>query len=151
MPLPQVPAPPGYATGLDVPTRWADDDVYGHVNNVQHYAFMDTVVNTWLVREGGLDTRAGEVIGLCVESSCRYHAALAFPETVRCGLRVGDLRTRAVRYEVGLFSEGAVDREDPRPAAEATFVHVFVDRTSRRPVAIPQPIRSALERLVLPG
>jgi acyl-CoA thioester hydrolase len=124
-----------------VPTRWADNDVYGHVNNVEYYAFFDTVINAWLIREGGLDIHGGDVIGLCAESHCEFTAPLAFPETVTAGLRVGNLGRSSVRYEIGLFGEdGAV-------AATGWFVHVFVDRASRRPVAIPDALRAALARL----
>ena len=134
---------PGYAHVLQVPTRWADNDVYGHVNNVEYYAFFDTVINTWLIREGGLDIHDGEVIGLCAESHCAFHAAFAFPETVDAGLRVGHLGRRSVRYEIGLFRDGVEE-----PAATGWFVHVFVERASRRPAAPPPPLRAALERLV---
>jgi acyl-CoA thioester hydrolase len=124
-----------------IPTRWADNDVYGHVNNVEYYAFFDTVINAWLIREGGLDIHSGPVIGLCAESHCEFTAPLTFPETVTAGLRVGHLGSSSVRYEIGLFgSDGAV-------AASGWFVHVFVDRASRRPVSIPDRLRSALERL----
>ena len=127
-----------------LPTRWADNDVYGHVNNVEYYAFFDTVINAWLIREGGLDIHAGDVIGLCAESHCEFRAALAFPETVTAGLRVAHLGRSSVRYEIGLFGEGGA------LAASGWFVHVFVSRDSRRPAEIPPALRSALERLV-PG
>lgn len=127
---------------LEIPTRWNDNDVYGHVNNVEYYAFFDTVINAWLIGEGGLDIHAGETIGLCAESHCDFHAALSFPETVAAGLRVGSLWRTSVRYEIALFSTGAAE-----PAATGWFVHVFVDRATRRPAPIPQPIRAALERL----
>ena len=135
-----------YAHVLEIPTRWHDNDVYGHVNNVDFYAFFDTVINAWLIREGGLDIHAGEAIGLCVESHCAFHAALAFPETVEAALRVGKLGRSSVRYEIGLFRQGAEE-----PAAEGWFVHVFVDREHRRPLEIPAPIRASLERLVMAG
>ena len=125
-----------------IPTRWADNDVYGHVNNVVHYAFFDTAINHFLIEEGGLDIHAGDVIGVCAESHCRYHGSLTFPETVDAGLRVGKLGRSSVRYELGLFGEGADDA-----AAEGWFVHVFVDRASRRPVPVPDGLRTALERL----
>jgi len=127
-----------------IPTRWNDNDVYGHVNNVEYYAFFDTVINTFLITEGGLDIHRGTTIGLCVESHCAFHAALAFPETVDAGLRVGRLGRTSVRYEIGLFSERTVDEE---PAATGWFVHVFVDRETRRPAPLPDPLRTALERL----
>ncbi len=133
-----------YAHVLSIPTRWADNDVYGHVNNVEYYAFFDTVINAWLIREGGLDIAAGDVIGLCAESHCAYSAALTFPETVVAALRVGKLGRSSVRYEIGLFSEAIAE-----PAAEGWFVHVFVERSSRKPIEIPLPLRTALERLVV--
>ena len=131
-----------YPHVLEIPTRWMDNDVYGHVNNVVYYSYFDTVINAFLISEGGLDIHAGPVIGLCVESHCAYAAALAFPETVRAGLRVGKLGTSSVRYEIGLFGSGSED-----PAAEGWFVHVFVDRVTRRPAGIPEGIRTALSRL----
>jgi acyl-CoA thioester hydrolase len=134
----------GYPHHLAIPTRWNDNDVYGHVNNVEYYAFFDTVINTWLIREGALDIHGGAVIGLCAESHCSFHAALAFPETVDAGLRVGRLGRTSVTYEIGLFGEGA-----DTPAATGWFVHVFVDRETRRPAAPPPPLRAALERLVV--
>jgi acyl-CoA thioester hydrolase len=133
-----------YPYRLEIPTRWHDNDVYGHVNNVDYYAFFDTVINTYLITEGGLDIQRGAVIGVCAESHCTYHAAFTFPETVHAGLRVGELRTRAVRYELGLFAAGADE-----PAATGWFVHVFVDRDDRRPVPIPDALRAALERLTV--
>ncbi|MCR3750071.1 acyl-CoA thioesterase [Lentzea californiensis] len=126
-----------------IPTRWADNDVYGHVNNVVHYAFMDTVINTWLIG-AGLDIQAGQHIGLCVESHCNYRASVSFPEALDAGLRVGHLGRSSVRYEVGFFFEG---REDV--VAEGHFVHVFVDRESRKPVEIPANLRTAMEGLVV--
>jgi acyl-CoA thioester hydrolase len=127
-----------------LPTRWNDNDVYGHVNNVEYYAFFDTVINAWLIAEGGLDIHAGEVIGLCAESHCAFHAALSFPETVEAGLRVGRLGTSSVRYEIGLFREG-----EEEPAATGWFVHVFVDRETRRPAEMPEQLRGCLERLLV--
>jgi acyl-CoA thioester hydrolase len=132
-----------YPHHLAIPTRWNDNDVYGHVNNVEYYAFFDTVINTWLIREGGLVIDAGDVIGLCAESHCSFRAALAFPETVDAGLRVGRLGRTSVTYEIGLFREGVAE-----PAATGWFVHVFVDRATRRPAAPPARLREALERLV---
>jgi acyl-CoA thioester hydrolase len=128
---------------MPIQTRWKDNDVYGHVNNVEYYSYFDTAINAWLIREGGLDIERGEVIGLCVESHCEYRAALTFPETIEVGLRVGKLGRSSVRYELGIFRTG-----DDEPAAEGHFVHVFVDRENRRPIPIPAGIRAALERLV---
>jgi acyl-CoA thioester hydrolase len=129
-----------------LPTRWNDNDVYGHVNNVEYYAFFDTVINGWLIREGGLDIHGGGVIGLCAESHCRFDAAFTFPEPVEAGLRVGKLGTTSVRYEIGLFRAGT-----DAAVASGWFVHVFVDRHSRRPAEIPPAVRAALERLVVAG
>ena len=127
-----------------IPTRWADNDVYGHVNNVEFYAFFDTVINALLIEEGGLDIHGGDVIGLCVESHCRFDRALAFPEVIDAGLRVAQLGRTSVRYELALFGEGFEE-----PAAEGWFVHVFVDREARRPAPIPERVRVALERLIV--
>jgi acyl-CoA thioester hydrolase len=136
-------APADYPFRLPIPTRWNDNDVYGHVNNVEYYAFFDTIINAYLIREGGLDILRGDAIGLCAESHCAFTAALTFPEVVDGGLRVGHLGRSSVRYEIGLFGAGTEG-----PAATGWFVHVFVDRETRRPVAIPEPIRVALQRLV---
>jgi acyl-CoA thioester hydrolase len=132
----------GYPHRLAIPTRWDDNDVYGHVNNVRYYAFFDTVINAWLIAEGGLDIHGGDVIGLCAESHCEFRAPLAFPETVQAALRVGHLGRSSVRYEIALFGAEAAE-----PVATGWFVHVFVDRAERRPVDIPAPLRAALERL----
>ncbi|MFC4002976.1 acyl-CoA thioesterase [Prauserella oleivorans] len=132
----------GYAHWEVVPTRWKDNDVYGHVNNVVHYSLMDTVINSWLIAEGGLDIHRGPVIGLCVESHCNYHAAVEFPERLAIGLRVGHLGRSSVRYEVGIHR---ADRSEC--VAEGHFVHVFVDRETRRPVELTGTLRSALEAL----
>ena len=131
---------------LEIPTRWNDNDVYGHVNNVEYYAFFDTVINAWLIREGGLDIHDGDAIGLCAESHCRFLAGVSFPETVEAGLRVGHLGRSSVRYEIELYRKG-----EDEPVAEGWFVHVFVDRAQRRPTDIPSRVRSALERLTAGG
>ncbi len=133
-----------YPHRLAIPTRWNDNDVYGHVNNVEYYAFFDTVINAYLIESGGLDIHAGHVIGLCAESHCEFKAALAFPETVQAGLRVGHLGRSSVRYEIGLFAS------DGAPAAAGWFVHVFVDRATRRPAEIPPRLRSSLEAISVP-
>jgi acyl-CoA thioester hydrolase len=125
-----------------ITTRWMDNDVYGHVNNVVYYSYFDTVINTWLIQHAGLDIHAGSSIGLCAESHCRFLAPLAFPDVVLAGLRVETLGRSSVRYGVGLFTEGA-----EAPAAEGWFVHVFVDRVTRRAVAISDGMRAALQGL----
>ncbi|MGH8722046.1 MAG: acyl-CoA thioesterase [Burkholderiales bacterium] len=129
---------------LSIPTRWHDNDLYGHVNNVVYYSYFDTVINAYLIAEGGLEIHRGAVIGVCAESACRFHAGFAFPETIDAGLRVGHLGGRSVRYELGLFRSG-----EPRAAAEGHFVHVFVERGGLRPVPIPAPLRDALARLLV--
>lgn len=131
-----------YPHFLPVPTRWMDNDIYGHVNNVVYYSFFDTVINEYLIREGGLDIAAGATIGLAVETQCTFRRPITFPQVVDAGLRVAKLGTSSVRYEIGLFIEGEAE-----PAASGSFVHVFVDRISRRPTPIPQSIRTALERV----
>ncbi|TCC53025.1 acyl-CoA thioesterase [Kribbella capetownensis] len=125
---------------LAITLRWKDNDVYGHVNNVEYYSFFDTVINDFLVRAGGLDIHRGEVIGLCVDSQCTFKESLEFPGTVDAGLRAGQLGNSSVRYEIGLFRAGS-----DQPAATGRFVHVFVAREDRRPVPIPDSIRQALE------
>lgn len=132
----------GFRHFLSIPTRWMDNDVYGHVNNVVYYAYFDTVINAYLIGEGGLDIHGGQTIGLCVESQCRYREALSFPEVVEAGLRVGHLGRSSVRYEIGLFRAGA-----GQAAADGHFVHVFVDRGTRRPQPIPERLQEALARL----
>ena len=122
-----------------IPTRWMDNDIYGHVNNVVYYSYFDTVIAHWLMREGGLDPWQAEVVGMAVETGCRFHRSLAFPDTVHAGLRVGRLGSSSVRYEIGFFRNG-----DELACADGHFVHVFVDRASQRPVPIPPGIRAAL-------
>ncbi|PXY34456.1 thioesterase [Prauserella coralliicola] len=133
-----------YAHWELVPTRWRDNDVYGHVNNVVYYEFMDTVINRRLITEGGLDIQKGQVIGVCVESHCNYHASSGFPEKLAIGLRVGHLGTSSVRYEIGIHRE---DRSEL--LAEGHFVHVFVDRDTRRPEPVTGALREALRRLTV--
>jgi acyl-CoA thioester hydrolase len=137
-----VSARTGYPHFQSITTRWKDNDVYGHVNNVEYYSYFDTVINSYLIRDGGLDIHTGASIGLCVESHCRFDGPLAFPESVDAGLRVVNIGRSSVRYEIGLFRAG-----DEKPAAEGWFVHVFVGREDRRPQAIPEKLRHALERL----
>lgn len=140
-----APAPrTAYPHFLSITTRWMDNDVYGHVNNVVYYSYFDTVVNEYLIRAGVLDVERGATIGLVVETQCNYFAPLVFPERVEAGLRVMRLGSTSVRYEVGLFKEG-----DTQPAAQGHFVHVYVDRATRRPVALPADLRAALEPLVV--
>jgi acyl-CoA thioester hydrolase len=134
-----------YARMIAVPTRWMDNDIYGHVNNVIYYAFFDTAINQYLIAEGGLDIGDGRVIGVAVETHCQFMRSVAFPDVIEVGLRVGRLGTSSVRYELAIFKQA----EDEASAA-GHFVHVFVDRASRRSVPIPASIRAALERLAGP-
>jgi len=125
-----------------LPTRWSDDDVYGHVNNVVHYLMFDTAVNGWLIEASGTDIRRLPAIGVVVETSCRYFAELRFPEVVTAGIRLERLGNTSVIYELALFGER---REEP--AAVGRFVHVYVDAATRSPVAVPDEIRGALRLL----
>lgn len=137
-PLPRT-AYPRFET---IATRWMDNDVYGHLNNVVHYSLFDTAVNRYLIQAGALDIHAGTVIGLVVHTQCHYFESLAFPDTVHAGLRVLHQGRSSVRYQIGLFGGDA-----PQTAALGEFTHVYVDRASRRPVALPQPLLDALAPL----
>ena len=128
-----------YSHWLRIPTRWMDNDVYGHVNNVTYYSFFDTAVNEHLITAGVLDVERSPVFGVVVETGCRFHDSLTFPEVVEAGLRVAHLGTSSVRYEIGLFREGSA-----AAAATGHFVHVYVDRGSRRPHPIPDEVRALL-------
>ena len=134
-----------YPHFLAIPTRWIDNDIYGHVNNVRYYEFFDTVINRYLIDAGGLDIHSGDVIGIAVETTCRFHQPVAFPDTIAAGLRVAKIGTTSVRYEIGLFRG-----DDDAPAATGHFVHVFVTRANQRPTPIPEKIRAALERVAMP-
>ncbi|OIN91501.1 MAG: thioesterase [Comamonadaceae bacterium CG1_02_60_18] len=132
-----------YRVFRDISTRWMDNDVYGHVNNVVYYSWFDTAVNAHLIEQGVLDIHQGQTIGLVVETQCNYFAPLAFPQTIEAGIRVVRLGNSSVRYEVGLFAQG-----EPQTAARGHFVHVYVDRVSRRPTPLPQPLKNVLEKLL---
>jgi acyl-CoA thioester hydrolase len=125
-----------------ISTRWMDNDVYGHVNNVVYYSYFDTVVNHYLLDAGVLDFGHGPVIGLVVETHCNYFSPLGFPDAVHAGLRVASLGSTSVRYEVGVFRN-----DEPLASAQGHFVHVYVDRSTRRPVALPDELRTALSAL----
>jgi acyl-CoA thioester hydrolase len=126
----------------DITTRWMDNDAYAHVNNVVYYSWFDTVVNGYLIQQGVLDFEKGLSIGLVVETGCNYFSSIAFPDRVRAGLRVARLGQSSVRYEVGLFAN-----DDDVAAAQGHFVHVYVDRATRRPVALPADLRRVLEAI----
>jgi acyl-CoA thioester hydrolase len=132
-----------YRAWRNIPTRWADNDAYGHVNNVVHYAWFDTAVNAWLVENGLLDIENGDPIGLVVETGCRYFAPLSFPESAEIGLAVERLGTSSVTYRLGIFGEGHEDA-----AAEGEFTHVYVDRATRQPKPLPAEWRAKLESLL---
>lgn len=131
-----------YKAFRPISTRWMDNDVYGHVNNVVYYSWFDTAVNAHLIEQGALDIHQGETIGLVIETQCNYFASLAFPQAVEAGIRVARLGNSSVRYEVGLFAEG-----EELAAAQGHFVHVYVDRQTRRPVTLPEKLRTVLETL----
>jgi acyl-CoA thioester hydrolase len=133
-----------YRHFLAIPTRWMDNDTYGHVNNVTYYSYFDTVVNEHLVNEGGLDIREGEVVGFVVETSCRYFRPITFPETIEAGMRITRLGRSSVTYEIALFR-----RAEPSPAAAGRFVHVWVDRRTVTPAEIPAQIRAILQPLAI--
>lgn len=133
----------GYRAFHTIQTRWMDNDIYGHMNNVVHYSLFDTAVNGWLIGQGVLDIHRGDRIGLVVETGCRYFAEMAFPDVVTAGLRVARLGSSSVRYEVGLFRN-----DGELAAAEGFFVHVYVDRATRRPAALGAPLRQVLEGIV---
>lgn len=125
-----------------IATRWMDNDVYGHVNNVVYYAYFDTAVNAFLIERGVLDIHQGAVVGFVVDSGCAYFSPVSFPDTVHVGLRVATLGNSSVRYELAIFRN-----DETTPAAAGHFVHVYVDRASQRPVAMPQAVRAVLETL----
>ena len=133
-----------YKHFVSIATRWRDNDLYGHVNNIEYYSYFDTSINLYLIERGGLDIHAGASIGVCAESHCKFLAELSFPEIIEAGIRVEHLGKSSVRYGIGLFREGSVEA-----VAEGWFVHVFVDRASRRPAELSPVLRSSLERLRL--
>lgn len=133
-----------YARFCAIATRWMDNDVYGHVNNVVYYSFFDTAVNGYLIERGALDIAHGAVIGLVVETNCRYFRAVRYPDALQAGLRVAHLGNSSVRYEIGIFRE-----DEELACAQGHFVHVYVDRESGRPVPLTQALRDVLTPLVI--
>jgi acyl-CoA thioester hydrolase len=127
---------------LTIPTRWMDNDLYGHVNNVVYYSWFDTVINEYLIRVGGLDIHHAPIVGFCVDSGCTYEKSFSFPEPVHAGLRVARLGNSSVRYEVGLFGDDFAELR-----ASGFFVHVFVDRATNKSVPIPSSLREALQAI----
>lgn len=133
-----------YRHYLQIPTRWRDNDVYHHVNNVIYYEFFDTVINGYLMEMGGLDFSSGDSVGFAVETHCQFLKPIRFPEIVEAGLRVGKLGNSSVRYEIGIFKA-----DEPDPAAVGYFVHVFVDRETNQPTRITGTLRQAMEALLV--
>ena len=133
-----------YGHFLVIPTRWLDNDVYGHVNNTVYYSYFDTVVNGYLMAAGSFDFLRSPVIGVAVETLCRFRRPVAYPDVIHAGLRVGKLGNSSVRYEIGIFCG-----DEDEAAASGHFVHVFVERATNKPVTIPDPLRSALARLLV--
>ncbi len=131
-----------YRSFTTIATRWADNDAYGHVNNIVYYGWFDTAVNRWLIEQGLLDLANGDPIGLVVETGCSYFSSLAFPGDVEVGIAINRLGTSSVTYRIGVFATGG-----ERPAAQGHFTHVYVDRVSRRPVPLPDVWRAVLEQL----
>ena len=132
-----------YRHFLTITTRWMDNDIYGHINNVQYYSYFDTVINRFLIEQDVLDIHGGEVIGLAVESHCNYFSSAAFPDDIEAGLRVAHLGRSSVRYEIGLFVAA-----HELAVAQGHFIHVYVDRSSDRPVELPNELRSCLQTIV---
>ena len=133
-----------YREFIPITTRWMDNDIYGHVNNVHYYSYFDTAVNSYLIKANALDIHQGKVIGFVVESQCNYFSPMAFPQAVTAGLRVGKLGSRSVCYEIGLFVD-----EQEETAAKGHFTHVYVNRADQRPVALPENLRNGLEPLLV--
>ena len=143
-PRPQPESRSAFKVFRRIDTRWMDNDVYGHVNNVVYYSWFDTAVNAHLIEQGALDIHHGDTIGLVIETHCNYFAPLAFPQTIDAGIRVAKLGSSSVRYEIGLFAQG-----EDLCAAHGHFVHVYVDKENRRPVkALPLKLKTVLETLV---
>lgn len=144
MSKPQRPSLQDYRYFLPITTRWKDNDIYGHVNNVTYYAYFDTVANHYLVEEGGLNIHDDPVVGFVVNSGCNYYAPIAFPDQLKGGLRVNRLGNSSVEYGIAIFKEG-----EEQAVADGHFVHVFVDKASNRSVAIPKTIKAALEKITV--
>ena len=140
---PQPESRSAYKAFRDIGTRWSDNDVYGHVNNVVYYSWFDTAVNSLLTERGAIDIHAGALIGLVIETQCNYFAPLAFPEAVVAGVRVAHIGTSSVRYEVGIFPMD----QNQLCAAKGHFIHVYVDRATRRPAPLPPELLFVLETL----
>ncbi|NCF17099.1 MAG: acyl-CoA thioesterase [Haliea sp.] len=143
MSKPTIPNRADYKVFYPINTRWSDNDIYGHVNNVAYYSYFDTAANRYLIEEGGLDISNADVVGYVVNSGCQYHAPITYPESVEAGVRVDRLGNSSVQYGIAIFREG-----EDQAAAHGHFVHVFVDRAADHSVPIPENLRVALERLL---
>ena len=133
-----------YRAFRTIQTRWMDNDIYGHMNNVVHYSLFDTAVNGWLIEAGLLDLKAGTEVGLVVETGCRYHAEMMFPDVISAGIRVARIGSSSVRYEVGLFRN-----DEDTASAEGFFIHVYVDRETRRPKPLSEAMRTVLQTIAV--
>ena len=142
MSKPEVPVRADYRVFYPISTRWSDNDIYGHVNNVTYYSYFDTAANRYLIEEGGLDITDGSIVGYVVNSGCQYHSPVTYPEEIEAGVRVDRLGNSSVQYGIAIFRSG-----EEQAAAHGHFVHVFVDRAANKAVPIPGPLRAALERL----
>lgn len=145
MSKPEVPVRADYRVFYPISTRWSDNDIYGHVNNVTYYSYFDTAANRYLIEEGGLDITDGSIVGYVVNSGCQYHSPVTYPEEIEAGVRVDRLGNSSVQYGIAIFRSG-----EEQAAAHGHFVHVFVDRLADQSVPIPQGLRQALERLLVP-
>ena len=137
-----VPSRENYKVFYPITTRWSDNDIYGHVNNVTYYSYFDTAANQYLIEEGGMDISDGRVVGYVVNSGCEYHAPITYPESVVAGVRVDRLGNSSVQYGIAIFKEG-----EEQAAAHGHFVHVFVERAANQSVPIPELLRAALEKI----
>ncbi|MFT4615449.1 MAG: acyl-CoA thioester hydrolase [Bacteroidia bacterium] len=140
----QVPARGDYKIFYPISTRWSDNDIYGHVNNVTYYSYFDTAANRYLIEEGGMDISDGTIVGFVVNSGCEYHSPITYPEAIEAGVRVDRLGSSSVQYGIAIFREG-----EEQAAAHGHFVHVFVERAENRSVPIPDSLRRALEKLLV--
>jgi len=129
---------------LTIQSRWKDNDIYGHVNNVEYYSYFDTLVNDYLIKKGGLNIHKSNVIGIVVETFCQFHKSVSFPDVIEGALRVSKIGNSSVKYEIGIFK-----KEEQEPCANGHFVHVFVDRNSNKPVQIPLDIKNSLQQLMI--
>ena len=144
MSRPPVPGRADYRVFYPITTRWSDNDIYGHVNNVTYYSYFDTAANRYLIEEGGLDIEDSRIVGYVVNSGCEYHAPITYPESVEAGVRVDRLGNSSVQYGIAIFRDG-----EQQAAAHGHFVHVFVERAENKSVPIPENLRTALERLLV--